>query len=217
MAFSSRHLASISAETVKSWFPSDCPIPNIDERVDRLREIGSVLEAEFSGLAVNMVKRAAGSAVTFVKLLLMHFPGFRDTAIYQGRLVHFYKRAQILVADIWGAYGRPVHAQDTSRHPFAFVDMDQLTMFADYRVPQILRHVGVLRYSATLVALVDSKTELAFGSPFETEIRACSVVAVEQLQQELVARCHVHILTLEVDWLLWQKGEDIKDDILPQI
>ena len=34
------------------------------------------------------------------------FVGFRDTAIYNGYLVHFYKRAQILVGDLWAAYGK---------------------------------------------------------------------------------------------------------------
>jgi hypothetical protein len=29
--------------------------------------------------------------------------GFRDTSVYKGALVHFYKRAQILVGDIWAA------------------------------------------------------------------------------------------------------------------
>lgn len=33
--------------------------------------------------------------------------GFRDHAVYRGRQVYFYKRAQILVADLWAALGRP--------------------------------------------------------------------------------------------------------------
>lgn len=80
------------------------------------------------------------------------FAGFRDTAIYKGQLIHLYKRAQIFVADLWGAYGRPTDKQ----HPFYFKDIDQVTMFADYRIPQVLRHVGVLQYSSALSALVDA-------------------------------------------------------------
>ena len=44
-------------------------------------------------------------------------------------------------------------------------------MFADYRVPQILRHVGILRYSPALCARVDARTEVPFASDEETEIR----------------------------------------------
>jgi hypothetical protein len=70
--------------------------------------------------------------------------------VYRGRLVHFYKRAQILVGDLWAAYGRPLlsdlhtDATCTKKTIYGFSDMDQLTMFADYRVPQILRFLGVI-------------------------------------------------------------------------
>lgn len=72
--------------------------------------------------------------------------GFRDTVVYNGMLVHFYKRAQILVGDVWAAYGRHTMinsaAEGSDDNPFSFYDMKELTMFADYRVPQILRHMG---------------------------------------------------------------------------
>lgn len=78
----------------------------------------------------------------------------------------FYKRAQILAGDIWGAYGRRRGPQ-----PFGFDDMEQLTMFADYRVPQILRARGVLQYSPSLAESVDARRVLAAGS--EEEVRGC--------------------------------------------
>ena len=41
---------------------------------------------------------------TVVKMIVSNFSGFRDEAIYKGEQVFFYKRAQILVADLIGAY-----------------------------------------------------------------------------------------------------------------
>jgi hypothetical protein len=125
--------------------------------------------SDFDGLAANVVRDAKASLVTLVKTVLPHFPGntphstshfvalyvslcfimtmnttrltgIRATVVCKGARVHFYKRAQILVGDIWAAYGRPVDPL----HPYFFHDIAQLTMFADYRVPQILRHMGVL-------------------------------------------------------------------------
>ncbi|PNG63007.1 hypothetical protein TSOC_015453, partial [Tetrabaena socialis] len=32
-------------------------------------------------------------------------PGFRDHAVYRGRQVFLYKRAQIFVGDVFGAFG----------------------------------------------------------------------------------------------------------------
>ena len=89
-------------------------------------------------------------------------------------------------------------------------------MFADYRVPQILRAMNVLEYTPELASIIDSENgeELPWGGKAEVEIRAQTVVAVELLQQSLQAK-GCEMMTVELDWLLWQKGEDTKDKILP--
>lgn len=207
-AFSSENLVNMDENKLQSWFPT-FKLPLLSERVARLRELGEAL-AYFDGLAANMVSKADGSAVKLVQLILRYCPGFRDTSIYKGQLVHFYKRAQILVGDIWAAYGRPTAAD----HRYSFQDMDQLTMFADYRVPQILRKFDILQYSEALSAKIDRKEEIPSGSEEELEIRACTVIAVERLQQAFKTLGQ-SILVLELDWLLWQQGEQIKDHIPP--
>eukprot|EP01036_Dinobryon_divergens_P022169 gene22169-30406_t len=225
--FSGEKLASLTEEIFLSWFsPSKLP-PNVYERLMRLHELGNALVANFDGLAINMVKAANNSGVKLAELILMYLPGFRDTAVYRGRLIHFYKRAQILVADIWGAFKR---LQD-SNHPWSFNDMAQLTTFADYRVPQILRQEGILRYSQQLAEQIDALKEIPFGSVQEQEIRACTIVAVEQLYSELgrlsaaeelnagslcIERDWRKRFVLELDWLLWQWGEQrCKDSDMP--
>lgn len=71
--------------------------------------------------------------------------------LLQGKRISFYKRAQILVADFWGVM--------EARGEGDITDMDWLTMFADYRVPQALVYLGALRYSDTLMqALKNSET-----------------------------------------------------------
>ena len=52
--------------------------------------------------------------------------------------VFFYKRAQILVGDLWGAFQGSGVGQ--------FSDIEVLTTFADYRVPVVLRTEGALVY-----------------------------------------------------------------------
>lgn len=114
------------------------------------------------------------------------------------------------MGDIWAAYGRPLDPT----HPYSFADLEQVTMFADYRVPQILRHMGVMEYSAELSRKVDALEVVPFGSTEEVEIRAATIVAVERLQRCLKEQGR-DLLVLEVDWLLWQWGEAIKDTIQP--
>lgn len=71
-----------------------------------------------------------------------------------------------------------------------------------------------MEYDAALAEIVDSKTEIQFGSDMEIEIRAATVVAVERLHARL-SEMGVRLLVVELDWLLWQKGENLKDTIKP--
>jgi hypothetical protein len=48
----------------------------------------------------------------------------------------------------------------------------------------------------------------------ETEIRAATIQAVELIQQKLTKKGY-KIKVIELDWLLWQIGEDNKDVLQP--
>jgi hypothetical protein len=226
-ALSGAALACMTEATLRSWFPATLQMPNFEERIIRIRELGQILVAEFDGQAINLVRAAKGSAVRLVTLVLRYLPGFRDTSIYRGNLVHLYKRAQILVGDLWAAYGRPVGQEEgglesessegrslEGKHLFCFRDIGELTMFADYRVPQILRAMKILEYSSSLAQKVDNMVEIVSASEEEVELRAATVIAVDMLQKKLEGR-GVNVLVIELDWLLWQIGERTKDTLAP--
>lgn len=105
-------------------------------------QVGTRLLSDFDGDISNLIRKANKSASKLVNLVTMHFPGFRDHAIYGGHQVFFYKRAQIFVGDIWGAY----HGKGLGE----FNDINKLTMFADYRVPTVLKQLGLMSYSESL-------------------------------------------------------------------
>ena len=69
--------------------------------------------------------------------------------------MYHFKRAQIFVADVWGAFGGEGLGQ--------FIDIDKLTMFADYIVPAVLRSWKVLEYSPSLATKVDSGQVIPSG------------------------------------------------------
>lgn len=72
------------------------------------------------------------------------YPGNIDILfIHQGERVSFYKRAQILVADTWSVL--------EGKGDGCFDDISSITMFADYRLPQVLVHLGALKYSKELL------------------------------------------------------------------
>jgi len=85
---------------------------------------------------------------------------------------------------------------------------DRLTAFADYRLPQILRHYGALVYASALAESVDNCREIKAGSRDEIEIRAATVQAVERMRRRLVGHT-----AAEIDnalWLLSQQVADLK-------
>lgn len=192
-------LARISREELQGILDGENEIPLLDERVKVLREAGAVLREKYAGQASKLVESAQQSAVRLVELLARDFSSFRDEASYHGRTVYFYKRAQIFCADLYGAF--------RGRSWGEFSDIDELTAFADYKVPQVLRHLGILRYSPELAATIDRREELIAGSEEEIEIRASTIWAVELLKQEL-EKLGRSLRSFEIDWLLWNLGQD---------
>jgi len=87
-----------------------------------LREAGRILDETFDGSFINCIDDAHGSAAALVNLLAKEFPCFRDESTFEGRRVRFYKRAQILVADLWACFNGQSYGN--------FNDIEKITMFA---------------------------------------------------------------------------------------
>lgn len=185
---------------------TDAEIPLMSERLENLREIGGVLLKDFGGSFPAMVEEAKGDVLHFVRSLADHFHSFCDEAWYKEKRVCFYKRAQILACDMaatWAGSGWG-----------SFYNLEKLTAFADYKIPQVLRKLGVLVYSGRLAETVDSRQLIPAGSPQEVEIRACTIWAVERIRRrvhELGKPC----TATELDWLLWEWGQHTGADTLP--
>jgi Potential Queuosine, Q, salvage protein family len=218
-------------------------LPNLSQRVELLREVGTVLLERYNGSATALIESAKGDASLLVELIATSFPGFRDEIFMvnsshekngsttstpsehkhsqqQQQRIVFLKRAQILVGD-WNAALK-----------LNLKGMDRLTTFADYRVPQILRHKDVLEYHSTLAGDVDAFIELMPGSVQEMSIRAATVAAVQELVRVLndksinISRdgeegnggnegsslVHSPFTDVTVDWYLWQVGEKMNNE-----
>ncbi len=201
------YLAKVEEEEVRDLLHGDVPmgkIPLFEERVHILREVGERMTSLYHGDAAQLVRRADGSAQRLVELVVEGFPSFRDEACYAGEQIVFHKRAQIFASDLYGSFG--------GRSFGAFHDVDRLTAFADYKLPQILRAEGILRYCEELAAQIDHRALIEAGSPYEVEIRAATVLAVDLLRQEL-KRQGRNLLASEIDWLLWHAAQGC--DMLP--
>jgi len=155
-------------------------MPLLDQRIALLRETSEVLDRHFDGLPLYVIERADHSAANLVNLLVEYFPGFRDEHVFHGKSVRFYKRAQILAADLWACFNGEGYGQ--------FDDIDQITIFPDYRIPQKLQLLNVLWYSPRLEAKIKRQEEIKSGEDLEIEIRGCSIWAVELLRREMIRK-----------------------------
>jgi len=133
-------------------------------------------------------------------------PSFQDVAKYLGHEVFFYKRAQIFAADLYGTFD--------GKDRGGFIDMDKLTAFADYKLPQVLRHLGILRYARALTQKVDQKVFVESGSNEEVEIRANTIWAVEMIRRELNKQGE-DLRSFEIDWILWNRSQDQSFNVKP--
>lgn len=197
--FSPQHLATMTPATMEAALKPHLHghhLPNLPERCRLWRELGHVLQASpFDGSALRMVALSQNDGPRLVNLLIQYLPGFRDEAIWRGRWVAFYKRAQIAVGDLNAAL------------QLELTNMDHLTTFADYRVPQVLRNAGVLEYNQVLQDKVDSLLEL--NQEEELSIRAGTIVAVDELVTRVNTLASTSISAVMLDWHLWQAGEKL--------
>ncbi|MFB6372049.1 MAG: queuosine salvage family protein [Bradymonadaceae bacterium] len=170
-----------------------------------LGKLGEHLIEEYDGSYVALVEDADGSAARLVERLA-EIPSFRDEVVYKNVDVPFYKRAQIMAMDLYLAFEGDEWGD--------FEDIDQLTLFADNRVPHVLRLDGVLAYEEALADRVDGRELLPAGSPGEIEIRACAVDAVERLSEALEKRGE-EVPPRLLDNYLWHRGQQDRYRVRP--
>lgn len=183
-------------------------VPLLKERVAVLQEAGQTDKSIFS-----LIKQANGSAVRLVSLLTSNYASFDDSSEYEGRKISINKRAQIFVADLWACFNGESYG--------SFSDIDKLTMFADYRVPQILHQLGCISYSEELERTVRQKKMIPNGSEMEIELRMASIQAVEEMVKYIKSTGdNPTANSVLIDFYLWDTAKEKQkrgelDDSIP--
>jgi len=188
-----------SDEFLKNIFKPDFghpEIPLLELRIRNLREVSKVLKEHFGCNSWNIVVLAQNSVVKFINIVLNYFPCFIDEVNSFG----FYKRVQLLTCDIWN------HCKDTEFTNF--YDLERLSAFADYRVPQSLNILGCLKYSKPLICVLNENKIIERGSDIELEIRAgtinaCDLIAEKTNETLKNNKCKKEINAAVVDNFLW--------------
>ncbi|XP_014473213.1 PREDICTED: UPF0553 protein C9orf64 homolog [Dinoponera quadriceps] len=205
---------------------NEVKIPLMQERLQVLHEAGNVLLSKYQGTFQTCIKSCKGSAIKLLDLIVNEFNAYRDEADYEGQRVSLYKRAQILIGDIWSCFQGCGIGE--------FHDINSITMFADYRIPQVFLYFKAFRYSDSLMKKLQSDEPLESGSREEVEIRGCSIELVERLCAEVrkiiedpktslkspeAQNTAKHVNAVLIDQFLWdyrrQHAESIDEQCIP--
>lgn len=173
-----------------------------EKRYEVFKKVCEFMDKKYPN-PVKLILNSNKSTKTLLRKIYTEIPYFDDIQIYNKKKIYFLKKAQILIADIYGAF--------EGKGLGDFKDMDYLTCFADYKIPQILNHFGILQYSPYLSEKISKGKLIKKGSKEEIEIRANTIWAVEFIKEKLKTK-GIFLKSFELDWYLWNlaKKEKLK-------
>lgn len=201
-----------SLEKTRDFFQGINELPLLELRRKNLHEVSrAMIESDPMQLLKDADWRAfprEGPGV--VALLIIKFPHAygqdRKVTEYKKKKwdLPFLKRAQLFALMY---QGRAMHSD--GELPL-LRDPETIGPISDYRVPNGLRHLKILKYSKELRAKIDHQKIISAGSAEETEIRAATIYAMRKLM-ELInekrkARNVSRWTMVELDNHIWSIG-----------
>lgn len=196
-----KYRSNISKQEYQELLYGNVEIPLFEERWKITREVASFLLEKHGGNFIQFVEGAKGDATKLLERILQSLPSFDDTSIFYGRKIYFYKRAQLLISDIYQLFGGEGYGN--------FTNVDKLTACADYKLPQSLRTLGLISYTKDLAEKVDNKISIPKDGQEEIEIRANTIWTVEFIRQELT-KLGKYIMPISINDHLWLMGQNKK-------
>lgn len=204
--FSPGTLKSLSADSLikLGLFPESFPL--LEERARSLNEVGQFIENTLCNKASRLLELTNNCCLNIAGILIQEISTFRDESLYKQKQVFLYKRAQIASADLYSAL---------SEKGIFLYNSERLTMFPDYRIPQILHEMGILVYSDALNYKIINKECIIPHSAEEIEIRLMTVHCVEIMKRLFKEKNNEVVSSIFIDYMLWNEGEKLRKEIVP--
>lgn len=191
----------VSFEEFKEILKGNVEIPLLEERYNIVQNISKVVNEKMNSSFYNYIKDVHDDKTLF-NIIIDNFKTFEDKRMVECKEIYFYKLAQLLTSDILSLRKEAEKIN---------VDLSNLKGCSDYKIPQILRGLGVINYSEELSNMVDNKKILGENSRFEVEIRAAVIVSIDKIKEELNGR----LLSIEINDLLWELSHDKVIELKP--
>jgi hypothetical protein len=173
-------------------FHAERSISMVRERVAALREVGDFLNKNIDFTFTKLFQKYKQNAYLVSQYLPVMLPTWRDP---------FFKRSQLFVGMTYGRF------QDWVDCPIDDESLSDLTIFADYRVPQTLIAMGVIEPRSQLLTRLHRMEFLASGSQKELELRAASIIGADLITENLKSLVDESVNSLNTDFLLWSASK----------
>ncbi len=184
---------NMSFEDFSKMLKGNVDIPLLEERYECFIKMSGYLKS-IEGDFYDQINDI-NDDITLLDYIIDHFDYFEDISEYKGQKIYFYKKAQLFVSDILNVK-KIVGNID--------VDLSHLVGCADYKIPQVMRCLGMLEFNKELAELVDSMTLIPSGSEMEIEIRANDIAVIDYIYNKL----NSDVTRINVNDFIWLLGQD---------
>lgn len=184
----------MSSNELSNIFNGSIEIPLLKERIEILKDISNVVTSKMNSNFYSEIMDI-NTDIELFDFIINNFKSFKDERTYNGRKIYIYKLAQLLTSDI-------LHLRKYKEN--IDVDYSNLIGCSDYKIPQVLRSLGILEYNDELSNIVDSKIEIKENDEYEVEIRANTLVVINYLYEKL----NYEIDRIDINDFIWLKGKD---------
>lgn len=204
---SGEYLASMSDDVAAEVFkaaPGAGVLPMLAQRALALRELGAALQS--AGGVAKLFATANGDAATLCEVLTTHCPTFddrRENPVAGAAPLRFLKRAQLCASALAAC----------SFEGFALEGVEKLTVFSDYRLPQLFQLHGMMVLSPALAAKVRGGEELLKHSIEEVEIRAATIAIADAVLARANSRDgELGLSAAKFDYWCWRTAVAAEDE-----
>ena len=185
------YLYNLSFDEFSNIFNGEGKCPHLDKRYSNFKEVVNYIKNNDFYNELFSIK----SDRELIDFITSKFKCFDDKSIYKDKVIHFNKRATLLVNDLY-------NVSNTIKNNIG--NIDNLSGCADYAIPRILRDYGVLEYSEELSSLIDNEIEIKHDSEMEIEIRANMLYVIELIREKLNNK----INSVELDSIVWNMSRN---------
>ena len=193
--------SEISKEEFAKILKGNVEIPLFEERYKIIRNVSKIVNEKMKGNFYEYIKDIT-SDIELFDLIIRDFPSFKDERTYNGKTIYFYKLAQLLTSDI-------LHMRELKEG--IKVDYSHLVGCSDYKIPQVMRGLGILEYNEELANIIDKKEEIKQNSIYEVEIRANMLIVIDLIKRKLNDR----VCAIDINDYIWGQGKNKSINLKP--